>query len=241
MKRLAVLASGHGSLLQSVLDATAAGELLAVVAVVVSDRYDSGAVRRAAAHRVPLVVLPHPAAADRRAREQYGAQLASVIEAFSPDLVVMAGWKWVLGRSYLDRLGNRTVNAHPALLPDEGHDLVMTSMGGIPALRGDHAVRDALRAGLLLTGATVHYVTERVDAGKPIARCEVRILPGDTVESLHERIKQAERRLLPQAIQLALDEAPKCGSERVEAHERGGEQQHGATASSDFARFANRS
>lgn len=204
MKRLAVLASGSGTNLQALLDAAASGALPAEIAVVVSDRKEAGALRRAAAAGVATVFLPLP---DRRAsiaRERYGCRLGSVVAAFTPDLVVLAGWMLVLTPSFVDRFPGRIVNIHPALLPDDGGQDVETSLGRLPALRGARAVRDALARGLPVTGATVHYVTARVDAGPVILRQEVPIYPGDDEARLHERIKRVEHNLLPRAVTMAL-------------------------------------
>jgi phosphoribosylglycinamide formyltransferase 1 len=197
---LAVLASGAGTNLQAILDAIGDGRLNARVAAVVSDRAGSGALRRAETAGVPAVLLPLADRKDHEARAAYDALLTGVVAAFDPDLIALAGWMLILGPAFLDRFAGRIVNVHPALLPDGDGDTVSTSHGEIPALRGPRTVRDALTRGLPLTGATVHYVTETVDAGPVILREEVPILPGDDEHCLHERIKAVEHRLLPEAI-----------------------------------------
>ncbi|HET7093894.1 MAG TPA: formyltransferase family protein, partial [Thermomicrobiales bacterium] len=130
----------------------------------------------------------------------YDARLARVVAAFDPDLIVLAGWMLLLSDAFLDRFPDRVVNIHPALLPDDGGPVVETSRGILPALRGARAVRDALRRGLPITGATVHLVTLACDAGPVLARAEAPILAGDDEARLHERIKAIEHRLLPAAI-----------------------------------------
>jgi phosphoribosylglycinamide formyltransferase-1 len=204
MKRLAVLASGSGSNAQALLDATRSGTLDAEVVVVVSNRADAGVLRRAACVGVATVAMPLADRRDQRVREAFDGQLAEVVAAFKPDLVVLAGWMLILTPAFLDRYPGKIVNVHPALLPDGVEQAVQTSQGHLPALRGSRAVRDALRQKLPLTGATVHYVTTDVDAGPVILREEVPIYPNDDEVTLHERIKAVEHRLLPRAVALVL-------------------------------------
>lgn len=200
MSRLVVLASGSGSNLQALLDASADGWLPAEVIAVVSDKADAFALERAqragiAAEHVPL--------ADRRdpvLRAAFNERLAEVVAGHEPDLVVLAGWMLILAPSFLDRFPGRVVNVHPALLPDDDGAWVESSAGPLPALRGAHTVRDAVRAGLPMTGATVHLVTPAFDVGPVLAREEVAIQPGEDEASLHERIKAVEHRLLPAAV-----------------------------------------
>jgi phosphoribosylglycinamide formyltransferase-1 len=202
--RIAVLASGSGTNLQALLDATACETLDAEVVVVVSDRAEAGALRRATVAGVPAVSLPLADRRDPVVRQAYDRRLAEVLRAFAPDLIVLAGWMLILTPEFLDRFSGRIVNVHPALLPD-GEDIeVLTSYGHLPVLRGPRTVRDALRQRLPATGATVHYVTNAVDCGPVILREEVPILPDDDEVRLHERIKSVEHRLLPRAVAMAL-------------------------------------
>jgi phosphoribosylglycinamide formyltransferase 1 len=202
--RIAVLASGSGTNLQALLDATACGTVTAEVAVVVSDRAEAGALRRAAAAGVATVSLPLADRRDRVVREAYDCRLTAVTGAFEPDLIVLAGWMLILGSRFLNAFPGRIVNVHPALLPDGEGTEVITSYGRLPALRGARTVREALRQRLPATGATVHYVTNAVDCGPVILREEVPILPDDDEVQLHERIKAVEHRLLPRAVAMAL-------------------------------------
>ena len=176
MKRLVVLVSGSGTLLQALLDAADAGSLDATVVAVVSDRADAYGLRRAEAAGVPGVVVP--LGADRAA---WDAELARVVGSFEPDLVVGAGFMKLLGPAFLARFPGRIVNSHPALLP---------------SFPGAHGVRDALAYGVKVTGASVFVVDEGVDTGRLLAQEPVRVLPGDTEDSLHERVKAVERPLL---------------------------------------------
>jgi phosphoribosylglycinamide formyltransferase-1 len=204
VNKIAVLASGSGTNLQALLDAIAAGTLDAEVAVVVSDRADAGALRRASAAGVTAISLPLTDRHDPVVRDVYDRHLAEVLDGFAPDLLVLAGWMLILTPAVLDRFPERIVNVHPALLPDGGDIEVPTSRGFLPALRGPRAVRDALDQRLPVTGATVHYVTTAVDAGPVILREEVAIHHDDDETRLHERIKTVEHRLLPLAVAIAL-------------------------------------
>jgi phosphoribosylglycinamide formyltransferase 1 len=214
LRRIAVLASGSGTNLQALLDATACDTLLAEVAVVVSDRPGAGALQRAAAAGVAAVSLPLADHRDPVAREAYDRRLAEVLRAFAPDLIVLAGWMLIFTPSFLETFPRRVVNVHPALLPDDGGAEVLTSHGRLPALRGPRAVRDALKRRLPVTGATVHYVTTTVDSGPVILREEVPVLLEDDEVRLHERIKSVERRLLPRAVAMALAEVSVAYVER---------------------------
>ncbi|GIV87288.1 MAG: phosphoribosylglycinamide formyltransferase [Chloroflexus sp.] len=196
MPGIAVLLSGSGSNLQALLDAQAAGELAGEVVLVVSDRAQAYGLQRALQAGVAAAYIPLRATRGPL-RQQWEQRLADIVACFEPDLIVLAGFMRVLSAAFLERFPNRVINQHPALLPADGGDTVTTTSGlVIPALRGAHVVADALRLGLPVTGCTIHRVTPRVDDGPILARAEVPIQPDDTVESLHERIKAVERRLI---------------------------------------------
>lgn len=196
MPGIAVLLSGSGSNLQALLDAQAAGELAGEVVLVASDRAQAYGLQRALQAGVAAAYIPLRATRGPQ-RRQWEQRLADIVACFEPDLIVLAGFMRVLSAAFLERFPNRVINQHPALLPADGGDTVTTTSGlVIPALRGAHVVADALRLGLPVTGCTIHRVTPRVDDGPILARAEVPIQPDDTVESLHERIKAVERRLI---------------------------------------------
>ena len=176
--RIAVLISGTGSLLQALLDAEAAGELNAEVAVVGADRADARGLQRAAEAGVPSFVHPFVRGSDRAA---WDAELTELVAAHDVDLVVLAGFMKLVGPVFLARFGGRTINTHPALLP---------------SFPGMHGPRDALEHGVKITGITVFEVDAGVDTGRILAQEAVRVLPEDTEETLHERIKVVERRIL---------------------------------------------
>ncbi len=180
--RIAVLISGTGSLLQALLDAEAAGELNAEVAVVGADRADARGLQRAAEAGVPSFVHPFVRGSDRAA---WDAELTELVAAHDVDLVVLAGFMKLVGPVFLARFGGSTINTHPALLP---------------SFPGMHGPRDALEHGVKITGTTVFEVDAGVDTGRILAQEPVRVLPGDTVDSLHERIKVAERVLLVRTV-----------------------------------------
>ncbi len=180
--RVVVLVSGSGTLLQALLDAVSAGEVDARVVAVVSDQPAAHALERARAAGVPAVAHPYAKGSDR---DVWDAELTGIVAGFEPDLVASAGFMKLLGASFLARFGGRTINTHPALLP---------------SFPGMHGPRDALNHGVKVSGATVFLVDSGVDTGRILAQGAVDVLPDDTVETLHERIKVVERRLLVETV-----------------------------------------
>lgn len=180
--RVVVLLSGSGTLFQALVDAIADGGLNAVIAGVVSDRADAQGLERARRHGIPAVVHPLARGADRAA---WDAGLADLVAGFQPDLVASAGFMKLLGPAFLSRFPDRTINTHPALLP---------------SFPGMHGPRDALAAGVKVAGATVFVVDQGVDTGRILLQEAVDVLDDDDVDSLHERIKVVERRLLIRAV-----------------------------------------
>lgn len=176
--RVAVLISGSGTLLQSLIDHRDAGYSIAVVA---ADRPAAG-LRRAEEAGIPTVVVPPGDYADRRV---WSIALADALGAHAPDWVVSAGFMRILDEAFLRRFPHRVINSHPALLP---------------AFPGAHAVRDALAYGVTVTGCTVHLVDAGVDMGPIIAQRAVAVLEDDDEVALHERIKQVEWELLPAVV-----------------------------------------
>lgn len=174
--RLVVLASGTGSLLASLL-AAAADDYPARVVAVGTDR-KCAAVDIAAAAGVPSYTVRLGDYADRDA---WDSALTEATAEHEPDLVVSAGFMKILGGQFLSRFPGRVVNTHPALLP---------------AFPGAHAVPEALAYGVRVTGCTVHLVDSGMDTGPILAQQAVEVLDDDTEETLHERIKVVERRLL---------------------------------------------
>jgi phosphoribosylglycinamide formyltransferase 1 len=178
--RLVVLASGTGSLLNSLLEA-AAGDYPARVVAVGTDR-DCPAVEIASAASLPTFTVR---LGDHPSRDAWDAAITEATAAHSPDLIVAAGFMKILGPQFLSRFCGRTLNTHPALLP---------------AFAGAHAVPDALAYGVKVSGCTVHLVDAGMDTGPILAQEPVAVLDGDTEETLHERIKAIERRLLADVV-----------------------------------------
>lgn len=176
--RFVVLASGTGTLLQSLLDATADPGFPAQVVAVGADLPDAIALDRATKAGVPTFVLP---VEDFPSRTAWEDALTAAIAEWSPDWVFCAGFMRILGSATLSHFSNRIINTHPALLP---------------AFPGAHAVRDALVYGVRVTGCTMHLVDEGVDTGPIIAQAPVHVDASDDEASLHERIKMAERSLV---------------------------------------------
>jgi phosphoribosylglycinamide formyltransferase 1 len=190
--RVAVLVSGTGSILDAMLMKDVP------IVVVLADR-PCGALDIAARAEV------HAELVDRRSfggfgddfdRAGFTAAVTAVLEAHDVDLVAMAGFGTVLAPPLFDAFPGRILNTHPALLP---------------AFPGWHAVPDALAAGVAVTGCTVHLATPETDAGPVLAQEEVLVLPDDTVETLHERIKQVERRLYPATLKAMIDDLDAAG------------------------------
>jgi phosphoribosylglycinamide formyltransferase-1 len=179
--RLVVLLSGTGSLCAALLAATDDPGYPAEVVAVGADREAPGLehARQRGVATFVRAVSQHP---DRTAWDR---ALAEAIAEHDPDLVVSAGFMKIVGPAVLRAYGGRLINTHPALLP---------------AFPGAHAVRDALAAGVAVTGTTVHLVDAGVDTGPVLAQRQVHVLPGDDEARLHERIKHVERELLVETV-----------------------------------------
>jgi len=178
--RVVVLASGTGSLLSSLIAAATADYPARIVAVGV-DR-DCRATEIAEAASLPSFTVR---LADHPSREAWDAAITDATAAHTPDLIVSAGFMKILGPQFLSRFCGRTLNTHPALLP---------------AFAGAHAVPEALDYGVKVTGCTVHLVDAGMDTGPILAQEPITVLDGDNEETLHERIKVVERRLLVDVV-----------------------------------------
>ncbi len=181
--RVGVLASGGGSILEAIL---AAGIPVEVV-VVYRPCGATGVAERAG---TTAVVVDRPSFGADFDRLAYTESVLDVLRRHDVELVVMAGFMTVLDKPIFDAYEGQVLNTHPALLP---------------AFKGAHAVRDAVAAGVKVTGTTVHVATVEVDDGPILAQEAVAVLPDDTVESLHERIKVVERRLYPETIRQIME------------------------------------
>lgn len=181
MISLAVLISGSGSNLRSLLEATAAPDFPATIVAVGADVEASGLEHAREFGVDTFVVSPK----NFESREAWGAALLEAVQATGADLVVCAGFMRILPANFVQALTPNLINMHPALLP---------------LFPGAHAVRDALAAGATETGTTVHVVDEGVDTGPVIRQVALEIAPGETEEHLHERIKTVERKLIVDTV-----------------------------------------
>jgi phosphoribosylglycinamide formyltransferase-1 len=180
-----VLASGSGTILGAML-----GERLPIVVVLV-DR-PCGAVDIAESAGVPTEIVARTSFGRDFDRVAYTHEVVDALARHDVDLVAMAGFGTILEKPIHDAYPDRIVNTHPALLP---------------AFKGWHAVEDALAAGVKVTGCTVHFAHLEVDDGPILAQEAVPVYPDDTVETLHERIKEVERRIYPQVLRSLVDES----------------------------------
>ena len=178
VKRVVVLASGGGSNLAALLAAHEKDWFGARIVAAITDNPSAGAINIAHDAGIACAVVDPKEFEDRA---EWDRALAETVAVFSPDLVVSAGFMRILGANFLGVFGGKTINTHPALLP---------------SFPGAHGVRDAMAYGVKVTGCTVHVVDEGTDTGPIIAQATVAISDEDTEESLHERIKVEERKLL---------------------------------------------
>jgi phosphoribosylglycinamide formyltransferase 1 len=184
--RIVVLISGSGSNLEALADACDDGRVDGEIVAVLADRECTGlklAEQRELEH---LLVRPK----EYESREAWSEALRDEVAAREPDLVVSAGFMRILAPVFVAAFRGRLINLHPSLLP---------------AFKGAHAVRDALEFGVKVTGSTVHFVDDEVDDGPIIMQKPTPVRDDDTEESLHERIKSLEHRLLPEVCSLFLD------------------------------------
>jgi phosphoribosylglycinamide formyltransferase-1 len=177
-----VLVSGTGSILQALLDACANPGFSAQVVGVGADREGTAGIGRARAAGVPTFVRRLADSPDRAAWDK---ALTHDCAAFEPDLIVAAGFLKLVGADFLAEFGGRMINTHPALLP---------------SFPGMHSVRDALAHGVKMTGCSVILADAGVDSGPIVAQASVPVLDDDDEQSLHERIKVAERTLVVETI-----------------------------------------
>jgi phosphoribosylglycinamide formyltransferase-1 len=194
---LAVLISGRGSNLQAIIQAIRGGRLRARIAVVISNRADAPGLALAQAAGIETRVMPH---ADYPSRDAFDGALADAIKSREAKVVCLAGFMRRLGPAFCAAFPNAILNVHPALLP---------------AFPGASAQRQAFDHGVKISGVTVHFVTAELDAGPILLQAAVRVLDGDTAESLAARILTVEHEIYPQAIQRVLDGGWKIDDRRV--------------------------
>lgn len=179
MKKIVILISGRGSNMQAILEA----RLPLTVAAVISNDPAAAGLATAQQHGVATQVVDHRAFGDRAA---FDRALAAAIDAFSPDLVVLAGFMRILTAEFVDHYRGRILNIHPSLLP---------------SFTGLHTHRRALEAGVKAHGCSVHFVTPELDHGPIVAQAVVPVLDGDTEDTLAARVLAQEHRIYPQAVE----------------------------------------
>ncbi|MGH2805757.1 MAG: phosphoribosylglycinamide formyltransferase [Actinomycetota bacterium] len=184
--RIVVLISGSGSNMEALAEACERREVPGDIVAVVADR-DCPGLARAGRRGIETHVVDFKA---YPSREEWSEALRDVVMKFDPDIVIHAGFMRIISPVYVDAFPGKLINLHPSLLP---------------AFPGAHGVHDALAHGAKVTGSTIHFIDYEVDHGPIILQEAVRIEQNDTEESLHERIKAVEHRLLPQACRLVLD------------------------------------
>lgn len=182
--RIGALASGNGSNLQAIVDQCDSGAIPGKVVLVLSDKRNAGALRRAADHGIPHRFIDPGLFSDRG---MYDTNLVEELLKAKVDLVVLAGYMRLVSDQFVDTFPNRIMNIHPSLLP---------------AFPGLHVQRQALEHGARFSGCTVHFVDKGLDTGPIIQQAVVPILPDDTVETLSKRILKEEHRIYPRAVQL---------------------------------------
>jgi len=182
MKKIAILASGSGTLAEAIFEAVDKNALACSIEALICDKTDAPVIERARRYNIPVHL--HPMKQDR---QQWNRELLGYLQSLDLDLVVSAGFMRILDQSVTSSLP--IINSHPALLP---------------LFPGAHAVRDALAADATKTGTTIHWVDAGVDTGEIIAQAELDIAPDDNEESLHERIKILERSLIVATIEQLL-------------------------------------
>jgi phosphoribosylglycinamide formyltransferase 1 len=184
--KIVVLVSGSGTNMEALVDACARGDVPGDVAAVLADR-DCLGLRAAEKRGIPAETIDF---ASFDSREAWSQALRAAVARYEPELVVSAGLMRIMSPVFVDAFSDRLINLHPSLLP---------------AFPGPHAVRDALQHGVRVTGTTVHFIDYDVDHGAILLQEAVRIDAGDTEETLHEKIKAVEHRLLPHACRLILE------------------------------------
>lgn len=195
--RLAVLASGRGSNLQSILNAIRAGKLNASVEAVLSDKQEAFALKRAKEEGIPTYCVNPKVYYDKSDFEQ---ALLEIIKSYQVDYIILAGFMRVLTSYFIQNAGVPILNIHPSLLP---------------AFQGLNAQKQALDYGVRYSGCTVHFIDEGVDSGPIILQSVVPVLPDDTEETLSKRILEKEHEIYPRAIQLLSEERIVCRGRRV--------------------------
>lgn len=195
--KIAVLCSGSGTNLQAIIDSCKSGYINAEIALVISDNKKAFALVRAKAAGIETLLLDPKKFSSR---EEFDKEMVSCLKKKKVGLIILAGYMRLLSKLFIKEYSNRIMNIHPALLP---------------AFKGTHGIKDALEYGAKITGATVHFVDEKLDNGPIILQKAVEIRDDDTEETLLERVHREEHRIFPEAIRLFVDGKLKVEGRKV--------------------------
>jgi phosphoribosylglycinamide formyltransferase-1 len=185
LKRLGILLSGRGSNFEAIADSVVAGRLDAEIAIVISNRPEARGLEIARERRLPAVCIPSKGVP----REDYDRQLIAELKARGVELICLAGFMRLLTAEFCREFPMRILNIHPSLLP---------------AFPGLEAQKQALEHGVKISGCTVHFVDEHLDAGPIVLQSAVPVLAGDTVDTMAARILKEEHRIYSKAIGIVL-------------------------------------
>lgn len=208
--KLCIFISGSGTNLQKIIDHIESGDIAAEIAAVISNNKDAYGLVRALQHNIPTVIREYTGKLkDQEARKQYEKVLIKELQRINPDIILLSGWMFVLGDTFLKAMQKMeipVINHHPALLSKTLANIVATSRGDIPVIRGHHGFKDAYDKNLPVSGITVHQILpgDEYDVGPIIMKAEVRRRKEDTQESFEKRIREAEYLLLPTALKRIL-------------------------------------
>jgi phosphoribosylglycinamide formyltransferase-1 len=194
---IAVLVSGRGSNLQAMIDSIENGYLKARISVVISDIENAYALGRAKKHGIEAVFVDPE---KYSSKELYEKQVLAVLKKHNAELILLAGYMKILGKTLLSAYKDRIINIHPALLP---------------AFPGLHAQKQAFEHGVKVAGCTVHFVDETLDGGAIILQCCVEVKEDDTDETLAERILEQEHKIYPEAVKLFVENRMRIEGRKV--------------------------
>lgn len=196
-RRIAILISGRGSNMVSLIEAAHGADFPGEIALVLSNRPDAGGLERARSVGIEALAIDHKAYSSRESFEQ---ALDEALRERSIDFICLAGFMRVLTSWFVERWEGRMLNIHPSLLP---------------LFRGTHTHQRALEEGVLVHGCTVHFVVPELDAGPIVAQAVVPVVPGDTEDSLAARVLAQEHMLYPQALRMVCDGTARLENGRV--------------------------
>lgn len=195
--RIGVLASGSGTDLQSIIDASEKNMINAEVIVVITDNKDAYAIKRAYNHNIPGIILT----SNGKNREEFDKEIDNILVDHKIDLVVGAGYMKILSKYFVKKWYGKLINIHPALLP---------------SFKGANGQSDALDYGVKISGCTTHFMNEEMDSGPIILQAAVKVMLGDNKDKLAARILEVEHQILPRTIDLFEKGRLKIKARRVE-------------------------